>query len=66
MLMLFEGHPVTESGNTVGSWVGGLAFLLRMLATSNQGLWETRSTHGVKFGLMLTAWAGGCGLALCG
>lgn len=48
--MLFEGHPVTESGNTVGSWAGGLAFLLRMLATSNQGLWETRSTHGVKFG----------------
>lgn len=50
MLMLFEGHPVTESGNTAGFREGELAFLLRMLTTSNQGLWEMRSTHGVKFG----------------
>lgn len=62
--MLFEGQPATESGNTVGSQAGGLAFLPRMLTTSNQGLWEMRSTQGLV--LMLTPWAGGCGLALCG
>ena len=64
--MLFEGHPATESGNTVGFREGELALLLRMLTTANQGLGAMKSTRGVKFGADADFLAGGCLLALCG